>query len=216
MSRSRRPEATVHERGFTLVELLIVVAVVAVVLTLAAPSFREMIEMQRLRGTSAQLTTDIQFARSEAVSRQEVVQITFNAGASGMTCYIIHTCAGALDGPAQCSCECSAPSASRCSGGRREIRTVQLLAADGVRVAPVPSQQFSTAPNRARFDPRTGALAAFYVGVGSSGTLDPEILWAETTLTRPANPPKLRTMVTLAGRPSVCTPGGRVNGVPTC
>jgi prepilin-type N-terminal cleavage/methylation domain-containing protein len=216
MSTPLRCLRQARDRGFTLVELLIVVAVLAVILTLAAPSLREMIEMQRLRGTSAQLTTDIQFARSEAVSRQEVVQITFDAGAAGMSCYIVHTCAGPADGPGSCSCECSAPSGSRCGGDRREIRTVQLPAADGVRVAPVPSQQFAMAPNRARFDPRTGAMAAYYVGVGGGATLDPEILWAETALTRPSNPPKLRTMVSLAGRPSVCSPGGRVGGVPAC
>lgn len=216
MNRFPRPFASLRGHGFTLVELLIVVAVLAVVLTLAAPSFRDMIEMQRLRGTSAQLTTDIQFARSEAVSRQEVVQITFNSGASGMTCYMVHTCAGPTDGPMSCRCECSAPLGSRCSPGRQEIRTVQLPAADGVRVVTVPSQQFSMAPNIARFDPRDGSMAAFYVGVGSGAMEPPQIVWAEAALTRPSNPPKLRTMISLAGRPSVCTPGGRVNGVPSC
>ena len=44
--------------GLTLVELLVVVAVVAVVLMLAAPSFRGMIETQRLRGINAQFVTD--------------------------------------------------------------------------------------------------------------------------------------------------------------
>jgi type IV fimbrial biogenesis protein FimT len=216
MSTALRCLRQVRDRGFTLVELLIVVAVLAVILTLAAPSFREMIEMQRLRGTSAQLTTDIQFARSEAVSRQEVVQISFNAGASGMTCYVVHTCAGPGDGPQTCRCECSAPANGRCSGGRVEIRTVQLPSADGVRVAPIPSQPFSMPPNIVRFDPRNGAMAAFYVGVGNSGSMEPEVLSAETSLMRPANPPKLRTMVSLAGRPSVCSPGGRVSGVPAC
>ncbi|HRC39206.1 MAG TPA: prepilin-type N-terminal cleavage/methylation domain-containing protein, partial [Rubrivivax sp.] len=55
MRRARWPQA-----AFTLVELMIAIAVVAVVLVLAAPSFRELIEMQRLRSVNAQLVTDLQ------------------------------------------------------------------------------------------------------------------------------------------------------------
>ena len=219
MSRSRRPEATVHERGFTLVELLIVVAVVAVVLTLAAPSFREMIEMQRLRGPSAQLTTDIQFARSEAVSRQEVVAISFEPSASGMSCYILHTWPGDLNQP---RCSCSAPEGSRCpvavppAPQPREIRTVQVPTATNVRVLPVQAPSAPAAVNVIHFNPTTGGMQAYYIGVGGPGLSPIGEAWAEVRLQRPSNPPGLRTMVSVSGRPSVCTPGGRVSGVPSC
>ena len=65
----------VVRRGFTLVELLIVVAVVAIILVVAAPSFRDMILMQRLRSITAQLVTDLQFARNEAVSRGTLLRL---------------------------------------------------------------------------------------------------------------------------------------------
>jgi type IV fimbrial biogenesis protein FimT len=79
----RAPSAA--ESGFTLVELLIGFAVMAVLLVLAAPSFTSMIEMQRLRGTHDQLTADMQFMRTEAVSRQEVTGISFAENAA-MSC----------------------------------------------------------------------------------------------------------------------------------
>jgi prepilin-type N-terminal cleavage/methylation domain-containing protein len=219
MSTALRCLRQVRDRGFTLVELLIVVAVLAVILTLAAPSFREMIEMQRLRGTSAQLTTDIQFARSEAVSRQEVVAISFEPSASGMSCYILHTWPGDLNQP---RCSCSAPEGSRCPAVTppapqpREIRTVQVPSTTKVRVLPIQAPSAPAAVNVIRFSPITGGMQAYYIGVGGPGLSPVGEAWAEVVLQRPSNPPSLRTMVSLAGRPSVCAPGGRVHGVPAC
>ena len=61
------------QRAFTLVELMIAIAVVGVLLMLAAPGFRDFILMQRLKSVSAQLATDLQYARSQpAISGQAV------------------------------------------------------------------------------------------------------------------------------------------------
>lgn len=53
--------------GLTLIELMITIAVVGVLLALAAPSFYEFMLVQRLKGVNAELVTDLQLARSEAV-----------------------------------------------------------------------------------------------------------------------------------------------------
>lgn len=67
---------TCRPRGFTLIELMTVVAVLAVVAALAAPSFRTFIDNQRLRNASFDLVSDLLLARSEALKRARTVVIT--------------------------------------------------------------------------------------------------------------------------------------------
>lgn len=63
-------------RGFTLMEMLVTLAVVAIVASLAVPSFQNMIATQRVRSAANDLVASLNFARSEAVKRNRVVTIT--------------------------------------------------------------------------------------------------------------------------------------------
>ncbi|MDR2155866.1 MAG: GspH/FimT family pseudopilin [Burkholderiaceae bacterium] len=56
-------------RGFTIVELMTVVAVLAVLLALAAPSFNAIMERWRVRQTVESLRSSLYYARSEAIRR---------------------------------------------------------------------------------------------------------------------------------------------------
>ena len=56
-------------RGFTLIELMTAVTLMAVLLGLAVPSFRSFIANQRIRNTSFDLMAALMLARSEAVTR---------------------------------------------------------------------------------------------------------------------------------------------------
>lgn len=58
-----------RDAGFTLIELMVTVAMLAILAALATPSFRELIEAQRLRDTSFGLVSDLTLARSEAIKR---------------------------------------------------------------------------------------------------------------------------------------------------
>ena len=98
--------------GFTLVELMVVLAVLAVLLLIAAPSFREVLDVQRVRGVGDQFITDVQLARSEAAGRQERVGISFRPPAATMTCYTIHTCGSRPTNT--CVCDCTGAIGSRC------------------------------------------------------------------------------------------------------
>lgn len=56
-------------KGFTLIELIFAVALLAVLLSLAAPSFQALLEMQRMRAAAFDLMADLTLARNEALKR---------------------------------------------------------------------------------------------------------------------------------------------------
>lgn len=64
-----------NRRGFTLIEMMVTVAILAVMLALAAPSFSKMIKAQRVRTIGSDLYNDIVFARSEAIKRNAIVLV---------------------------------------------------------------------------------------------------------------------------------------------
>jgi type IV fimbrial biogenesis protein FimT len=65
-----------QSRGFTLFELMVVVAVIAILSAIAAPSFTTFIATQRLRNASFDLVSDLLLARSAALNQQADVVIT--------------------------------------------------------------------------------------------------------------------------------------------
>ena len=56
-------------RGFTLIELMVVLAVVAVLATLAAPSFKRQIQSTTISSTVNTFLADMRYARSESIRR---------------------------------------------------------------------------------------------------------------------------------------------------
>lgn len=67
-------------RGFTLIELLVAMVLLAVLAALAAPSFNEQLARRRLEGVATDLSTDLQFARTQAVSDRSTVQVVTDNG----------------------------------------------------------------------------------------------------------------------------------------
>jgi type IV fimbrial biogenesis protein FimT len=93
---SQQPGSTpTAARGFTLVELVIVMALFALVASLAAPSMQRLVAAQQLRSASYDLISDLTLARSEAVKRGAQVSITPTSGTDWATGYTIQTVAGA-------------------------------------------------------------------------------------------------------------------------
>ena len=68
------------ERGFTLTELVVVIAILGVMAAFAAPSMSRMMQTQKVRSTSYDLFADLTYARSEAISRGHNVQMRSTSG----------------------------------------------------------------------------------------------------------------------------------------
>lgn len=75
--------------AFTLIELLIVITIVAVLAAIAYPNFANFIERQKLVSSAERLSSDLRWARSEAIKRNESVTIDFVDGNNGSWNYII-------------------------------------------------------------------------------------------------------------------------------
>ena len=69
------PQHSFRQQGFTLIEALIVVAIVGVFLSLAAPSFVTFTASQRVKTASFDLYAALTFARSEAIKRRKLVTV---------------------------------------------------------------------------------------------------------------------------------------------
>ena len=82
-----RPCGLRASRGFTTVELMVVIAIIAVLTAIAVPSMRNMIETQRVKTASFNVFSGMTLARSEAVKRNTTVTVTPTGGnwASGWT-----------------------------------------------------------------------------------------------------------------------------------
>ncbi len=177
-----------HNHGLTVIELMVVVAVVGVLIALAAPSMRSLISAQRVVSINAELVTDLQFARSEAVRRNRDVHVRFRATDN---CYVLYVDNA---GPGNCNCS-RTPGLNVCTGGREEIKTVQVPSSVGVAVSA------SSA---------TGQIIRFE---NVSGTSLPDDFTVSVTGEVRG---QLRTNVNPAGRPIVCSPDSSISKVPAC
>ena len=69
-----------HTGGFTLVELMVVVAILSIVAAIGLPSFNGLIRDYRLRTAAEGLVNGLQLARTEAIRRNTNVSFTLNGG----------------------------------------------------------------------------------------------------------------------------------------
>lgn len=174
-----------HRRGFTLIEMIIVIALVSILLALAVPSFTGMLAKKRFQGVAEELGTDLQYARSEAVQRNAVVGIVFGTG-----CYAIYVVG--TTGATNCT---------TLGTGAVALKTVQLSATSGSTVSlsftPTVGGNVSI-----QFEPLRGG-AEDATGNDKSGLVN---------VSSSAGNWQLRAIVTRYGRMKTCSPNGSVTG----
>jgi len=123
---SRCHDSRRASRGLTIVESLAALATVAVALSSTVPGFKDLRIKRALEGTASQLSTDIQHARSLAVSQGAPVRLTVQQ-LTGGACYVVHT------GHAG-DCSCTALGAVQCGAGALALRSVALPGQQSLRL----------------------------------------------------------------------------------
>jgi type IV fimbrial biogenesis protein FimT len=178
-----------RSQGFTLIELMVVIAVLAIMIALATPSFADFFERYRLRGAADKVVTLLASARAESVMRNRDVSVDFK-GSGGNWC----VGANATPNPATAgdpvgvaaSCDCSVANSCKLS----DDRTLAVSASDlnGVTI---------------------GALPATMIFSSKSGGLLPLGTTESTTMVSPNSKYTLQLEISALGRAMLCVPAGK-------
>ena len=173
-------------RGFTLIETLVALDVLAIVLTTAVPSFGAFLARRHLDGASAQLQADLHYLRSSSVGLNQALRISVHSNSAG-SCYLIHS--GDTD---RCACTfpVGAEPTGSCDTGAELLRSQAWAGAPVAVRANVASM---------RVDPRHGTFSP-------AGSIELQA----------GDGPVLRHVVNILGRVRLCAPGAVVTGVPAC
>jgi type IV fimbrial biogenesis protein FimT len=79
---------TLKQRGFTLIELIVTIAIAAILLTVAIPSFQAAVNSNKLASAANEMIASLQTARMEAIRRNQRAIVCFSANptASSPSC----------------------------------------------------------------------------------------------------------------------------------
>ena len=88
------------QHGFSLLEMIIVVAIVGILASIAIPSFNDMIAEQRVRSVASEVIGDMVLARYEAIKQQRrvVMERTGATWKDGWRVYVDTDASGTLNG----------------------------------------------------------------------------------------------------------------------
>jgi len=74
-----------RSRGFSLLELMITITVMAILLAIAVPSFRDVIHRNEVSSASNALLASVSYARSESITRSQLVSMCPSADGASCT-----------------------------------------------------------------------------------------------------------------------------------
>lgn len=69
-----------RSRGFTLIELMVTISIAAILMAVAAPSFRDLVAGQKIKTASYDVLSALTYARSEALKRNLNVSLVQASG----------------------------------------------------------------------------------------------------------------------------------------
>jgi len=137
-----KKEFSTH-KGFTLIELMVVIAVIAIITSFALPSYRTLIEKRSVTSGAQQVSAFFSAAKMEAVKRNEMIAIHTDLANACMGFFAYDP--DAATPRTNCDCTLTDPDAGNAcaiddlgdGGMRLHVLNASLLNFDGA-VAPIP------------------------------------------------------------------------------
>jgi len=147
-------------RGFTLIELMIVVVIVAIGVSLAVPSYTDAMQRREITAQAENLVAFVSIAQSEAVKVNELISVHLTYADED------NWCIGANEGSAPCDCnEINADAENFCSLGG----VAKILRSS----AQTKSSMTAASDDRTLvFDPVRGTMAVADLGTQHGLTLE--------------------------------------------
>jgi len=87
MRAARRPNRS-RQEGFTLIETLIVLAVVGILVLISAPAFLKMLNRFKLSGTTRELASLMQATRLESIKMSAPAQVHYDAASNSFFAFV--------------------------------------------------------------------------------------------------------------------------------
>jgi type IV fimbrial biogenesis protein FimT len=115
-------------RGLTLLEMMVALAIVAILTTLALPSFGNMMSRHRLKAAAEQMSMDLAELRMQSTQRGQTMHVNLSTGAQW--CYALAVASG---------CDCRVPQGCQLKTVRaKDHPGVTLLEGQDLRIEPQP------------------------------------------------------------------------------
>lgn len=102
-----------NNQGFTLLELMVIIAIAGILASIAVPSYQKMLERNRLREALEGMKSDLQWMRTETFKRSCNLNASFNSAAWS---YTIYRTAGTCQCPTGSNCNDKVVSGSQFTG----------------------------------------------------------------------------------------------------
>ena len=121
------PKGRRQQSGLSMVESLMTTLVGSLLVLLTLPGLMDAKDKHRIDSLVAQIESELQYARSEAVARGDTVRVRFVTDPQGATCYVMHT-----GSPRECTCQ--ADGSASCTGDGQVLRSVPHQALQRIRL----------------------------------------------------------------------------------